>query len=58
MGYFRDWIYVLQSLELVNIFFTMHDGKRKGVKNIPNGDQIFALKSLLRYVKIQPVNEV
>ena len=36
----------------------MHDGKRKGVKNIPNGDQIFALKSLLRYVKIQPVNEV
>ena len=42
MGYFRDWIYVLQSLELVNIFFAMHDGKRKGVKNIQNGDQIFA----------------
>ena len=41
MGYFRDWIYVLQSLELVN-FFAMHDGKRKGVKNIQNGDQIFA----------------
>lgn len=57
MGYFRDWIYILQSLELVN-FFTLHDGKRKGVKNILNGNQISRKKSLLRYVKIQPVNEV
>ena len=34
MGYFRDWNYVRQSLELVH-FFTSHDGeRRKGVENI------------------------
>ena len=38
MGYFRDWNYVRQSLELVHFFFTLHDGKRKGVKNIRGVD--------------------
>ena len=37
MGYFRDWNYVRQSLELVH-FFTLHDRKRKGVKNISGVD--------------------
>ena len=37
MGYFRDWNYVRQSLELVH-FLTLHDGKRKGVKNISGVD--------------------